>query len=612
MFGNSNRTLVLAIIIIAVGIIFSLKLFVIQVVDSSYKFSADNNSRRKIIVYPARGVVTDRNGKLLVSNQAVYDIMVTPRELAPFDSVDFCNSLGISMNGLRGLFVDLKKGIRSKKISQYKASVFLGQVTARQYGVFQEKEYKFKGFFAQRRTLRSYQYPIAAHLLGYIGEVYENMIKKDSYYSMGDYRGISGIENTYEKYLRGEKGSRFMMVDVHGREKGYFAGGKYDTASVNGKDIQISIDADLQAYAELLMANKIGSVIAIEPSTGEILTMVSSPTYDPSILIGRDRIKNYPLLSNDPVKPLFNRAIMAQYPPGSTFKLMNALIGLQDGVIFPSTTFGCSRGYHVGGLTVGCHVHGGPLDLRGSVSNSCNAYYCNVFRRIIDNDRLGGVKKGLDHWKEYANNFGLGRRMGIDFDTELKGLIPGQEYYNKIYNGSWNSVTIISLSIGQGEVLSTPVQMANVVAAIANRGWYYTPHVIRSIEDNPFPEQFKIKQKTGIDSLNFLPVIDGMEQAVSGGTARIAQIEGINIVGKTGTAQNPHGKDHSVFVCFAPKENPKIAVAVFVENAGFGATFAAPIASLVVEKYMKGSIDPKRKVIEDRMVNTDLIHGEGQ
>ncbi len=612
MFGNSNRTLVLAIIIIAVGIIFSLKLFVIQVVDSSYKFSADNNSRRKIIVYPARGVVTDRNGKLLVSNQAVYDIMVTPRELAPFDSVDFCNSLGISMNGLRGLFVDLKKGIRSKKISQYKASVFLGQVTARQYGVFQEKEYKFKGFFAQRRTLRSYQYPIAAHLLGYIGEVDENMIKKDSYYSMGDYRGISGIENTYEKYLRGEKGSRFMMVDVHGREKGYFAGGKYDTASVNGKDIQISIDADLQAYAELLMANKIGSVIAIEPSTGEILTMVSSPTYDPSILIGRDRIKNYPLLSNDPVKPLFNRAIMAQYPPGSTFKLMNALIGLQDGVIFPSTTFGCSRGYHVGGLTVGCHVHGGPLDLRGSVSNSCNAYYCNVFRRIIDNDRLGGVKKGLDHWKEYANNFGLGRRMGIDFDTELKGLIPGQEYYNKIYNGSWNSVTIISLSIGQGEVLSTPVQMANVVAAIANRGWYYTPHVIRSIEDNPFPEQFKIKQKTGIDSLNFLPVIDGMEQAVSGGTARIAQIEGINIVGKTGTAQNPHGKDHSVFVCFAPKENPKIAVAVFVENAGFGATFAAPIASLVVEKYMKGSIDPKRKVIEDRMVNTDLIHGEGQ
>lgn len=612
MFGNSNRTLVLAIIIIAVGIIFSLKLFVIQVVDSSYKFSADNNSRRKIIVYPARGVVTDRHGKLLVSNQAVYDIMVTPRELAPFDSVDFCNSLGISMPGLRGLFVDLKKGIRSKKISQYKASVFLGQVTARQYGVFQEKEYKFKGFFAQRRTLRSYQYPIAAHLLGYIGEVDENMIKKDSYYSMGDYRGISGIENTYEKYLRGEKGSRYMMVDVHGREKGYFAGGKYDTASVNGKDIQISIDADLQAYAELLMANKIGSVIAIEPSTGELLTMVSSPTYDPSILIGRDRIKNYPLLSNDPVKPLFNRAIMAQYPPGSTFKLMNALIGLQDGVIYPSTTFGCSRGYHVGGLTVGCHAHGGPLDLRGSVANSCNAYYCNVFRRIIDNDRLGGVKKGLDHWKEYATNFGLGRRMGIDFDTELKGLIPGQEYYNKIYNGSWNSVTIISLSIGQGEVLSTPVQMCNVVAAIANRGWYYTPHVIRSIEDNPFPEQFKVKQQTGIDSLNFLPVIDGMEQAVLAGTARIAQIEGINIVGKTGTAQNPHGKDHSVFVCFAPKENPKIAVAVFVENAGFGATFAAPIASLLVEKYLKGSIDPKRKVIEDRMVNTDLIHGEGQ
>ena len=611
MFGSNNRTLVIAIVMIVVGIVFSIKLFVIQVVDTSYKFSADNNSRRKVIVYPARGVITDRHGKLMVSNQAVYDIMVLPREIVPFDSIDFCNSLGISMNGLRGLFAEMKKGIKTKKVSMYKASVFLKQLSAKQYGVFQEKEYKFKGFFAQRRTLRSYQNPIAAHLLGYIGEVDTASIRKDSYYESGDYRGISGIENTYENVLRGQKGSRYMMVDVHGREKGYFAGGKFDTTSVNGKDIQISIDIELQAYAEKLMTNKTGSVLAIEPSTGEILTMVSAPTYDPSILIGRDRIDNYPILRNDPSKPLFNRAIQAQYPPGSTFKLMNALIGLQEGVIFPTTTFGCSRGYHVGGLTVGCHAHAGPLDLRGSIANSCNAYYCNVFRRIIDNNKYKSVKEGLDVWKKYANNFGLGRRMGIDFDTELKGLIPGQEYYNKVYNGSWNSVTIISLSIGQGEVLSTPVQSANVVAAIANRGWFYTPHVIRKIEDEPFPEQFREKHQTGIDSLNYLPVIDGMEQAVLAGTARIAQIEGIKIVGKTGTAQNPHGKDHSVFVCFAPKDHPKIAIAVYVENAGFGATWAAPIASLLVEKYINGSIKPERKPVEDRMINCDLIHVPG-
>lgn len=615
MFQNSNRTLVLAIIVFAIGIIFTIKLFFIQVIDSSYKFSADNNSRRKMIVYPARGVITDRNGKLLVSNQAVYDIMVLPRELVAFDSVDFCNSLGISMNGLRSLFVEMRKGIREKKVSKYKPSVFLKQVSAKQYGVFQEKEYKFKGFFAQRRTLRSYQYPNAAHLLGYIGEVDENMIKKDSYYTLGDYRGISGLENSYEKHLRGQKGSRYMMVDVHGREKGYFAGGKYDTASVNGKNLQISIDIELQAYGEQLMANKLGSIIAIEPSTGEILSMVSSPTYDPSILIGRDRIKNFPILNKDPNIPLYNRAIQAQYPPGSTFKLLNALIGLQEGVINTSTSIGCSMGYHVGGLTVGCHAHGGPLDLRQSVAQSCNAYYCNVFRRIIDNSKYRSVKEGLDAWKVYANNFGLGKRMGIDFDTELKGSIPGQEYFNKVYNGSWNSVTIISLSIGQGEVLSTPIQSANLASAIANRGWFYTPHMVKSIENEPFPEQFNIKNYTGVDAINFEPIIDGMEMAVWGGagsTARVAQIEGIKIVGKTGTAQNPHGKDHSVFVCFAPRDNPKIAVAVYVENAGFGATWAAPIASLMVEKYLHRKISAERKDLELRMLTGDLIHVKGE
>ena len=388
-----------------------------------------------------------------------------------------------------------------------------------------------------------------------------------------------------------------------------------DTAAVAGKDINLSLDIDLQSYGELLMKNKIGSVIAIEPSSGEILSMVSSPGYDPALLVGRERSKNFPILSNDSLFPLLNRAIMSGYPPGSTFKTVMALIGLQEGVIRPSTTFPCSHGFHARGISVGCHTHRSPLNLIESISNSCNAYYCYTFRAVLDNPLIESPKIGMDKWKEYLNNFGFGNRLNSDFFNENRGFVPGRDYYDRIYNGSWASLTVISLSIGQGELLTTPLQMANMTAAIANKGFYYTPHIIKSIENDSLPARFNEIHYTGIDSIHFEPVIEGMAQAVSGeygATARIARIPGIEVCGKTGTAQNPHGKDHAIFVAFAPKDNPKIAIAVYVENAGFGASTAAPIASLMIEKYLSESIHPSRTWLEQRILDLDLINNEKQ
>jgi penicillin-binding protein 2 len=614
----NNQSVAIRIFIILVGFIFVVKLFIIQVYDSSYKFSADSNTQRVIIQYPSRGLVFDRNGKLLVSNQAVYDVMVVPRDIEAFDTTEFINALGITKDELLLHFKEMRQNIKStlksKKISPYRPSIFLKQVSAEQYGRLQEKIYKFKGFFVQRRTLRKYEYPNAAHIFGYIGEVSESMIKEDPYYTSGDYKGINGIEQTYEKELRGKKGAKVVLVDVHGREKGPYRNGKYDTTAVVGKNITLSIDIEIQKYAELLMQNKIGSVVAIEPSTGEILALVSSPGYDPSLLIGRVRSSNYELLRQNPKKPLINRPLQALYPPGSTFKTINALIGLQEGVLTEDTRFPCSMGYHIGGLTVGCHSHMSPLNLTQSIQFSCNGYYSAAFRKIIDNPIYGSPKKGLDKWKNYMIGFGLGYRLGVDFSNENKGFIPNSEYYNGIYRNSWNSVTVISLGIGQAELLLTPIQMANMCATISNRGYFFTPHVIKSISDGEsIPEKFTQIHKTSIDAKNFTPVINGMEMAVwgdDGGTAGIARIPNISICGKTGTAQNPHGKDHSIFIAFAPKDNPKIAISVYVENAGFGAAYAAPIASLLIEKYLTDSISVNRKPLETRMIEADLIPDE--
>ncbi|TLX77693.1 penicillin-binding protein 2 [Labilibacter sediminis] len=611
--GNINRrTIVIALIFISIGISFVIKLFILQVYDPSYKFSAESNTRREIINYPARGLVYDRNGKLIVSNQADYDLMVIPRELKTMDSITFCNALEITMPELRSLFSDMKNKLRRRKISAIKPSIFYKQLSAKQYGYLQEKLYKFDGFFVQRRTLRKYEYPHAAHILGYVGEVGTQDIKRDDYYITGDYHGINGIESTYEKFLRGEKGYKYVLVDVHGREKGAFQDGKFDIPAIAGKDITLTIDIDLQKYGEQLMGNKIGAIVAIEPSSGEILTMVSSPNYNPSLLVGKKRAGNFSTLSTDSLKPLFNRPIMAWYPPGSTFKPLNGLIGLQENIIKPHSKVECHMGYTVGRFHQGCHYHYSPLDLRRSIANSCNAYYSHTFRGIIDNRKYGSVQEGFEVWKNYLVNFGFGYKLGVDFANENRGFVPNAKYYDKYYKKSWSSLTVVSLAIGQGELLTTPLQMANMTAAIGNNGFFYTPHIIRGIENDTIPSNFTTIHKTGIDEQHFAPIKDGMEMAVwsDEGTAAIARIPDLNISGKTGTAENPHGEDHSVFIAFAPKENPKIAISVYVENGGFGSRWAAPIASLMVEKYLNKDIHPTRKWTEKRMLEGDLIHGK--
>ncbi len=611
MENINRRTIVIALIFLFIGITFIIKLFILQVYDPSYKYSAESNSRREIINYPARGLVYDRNGKLIVSNQADYDLMVVPRELKPMDSVMFCEALEISIDKLRSLYSDMNNRLDRRKISPIKPSIFYKQLSAKQYGYLQEKLYKFDGFFVQRRTLRKYEYPHAAHILGYVGEVGTQDIKKDDYYITGDYHGINGIESTYEKFLRGKKGYKYVLVDVHGREKGSFKDGKFDVPAVAGKDISLTIDIDLQKYGEQLMSNKVGAVVAIEPSTGEILSMISSPHYDPSLLVGKKRAGHFSTLSTDSLKPLFNRPIMAWYPPGSTFKPLNGLIGLQEGVIVPSSKFECHMGYRVGRFHQGCHSHYSPLDLRRSIANSCNAYYSQTFRSIVDNKKYGSVQDGFEVWKKYLVNFGFGYKLGVDFANENRGFVPNSKYYDKYYRKSWSSLTVVSLAIGQGELLTTPLQMANMTAAIGNKGYFYTPHIIRGIENDTIPSRFKNIRNTGIDTVHFAPIKDGMEMAVwsNEGTAKVARIPDLTISGKTGTAENPHGEDHSVFISFAPKENPKIAIAVYVENGGFGSKWAAPIASLMIEKYLNNEIHPSRKGIEKRMLNGDLIHG---
>lgn len=609
MFSFSGRSAFVAILMVFVACLMVIKLFFIQIIDEKYKLSAESNSRRKDIQYPSRGLIFDRNGKLLVSNQAVYDLMIVPRDVHNFDSLDFCNAVGIDMPTLNKLFGTLRQNIRNRKASTYKPSVFIKQLSGERYAVLQEKLHKFSGFYAQRRTLRKYEYPAAAHILGYVGEVNDAIIKREPYYEQGDYIGISGIESSYEELLRGRKGVKYVMVDVLGRNKGGFRDGQFDTLAVSGQNLTLSIDIDLQQYGEQLMQGKTGSIVAIKPQTGEVLAMVSAPSYDPSLLVGRDRSKNFPVLSSDPSKPLFNRAIQAWYPPGSTFKTLNALIGLQEGVINENSRFPCHAGYSIGNFHLGCHSHASPLDLRQSIQNSCNGYYCYVLRAILDNKRYPSVCEALDAWKDYLVKFGLGYRLGVDIANENRGFIPNSDYYTKNKGPRWTSLGVISLSIGQGELLLTPIQLANVAATISNKGWFYTPHVVHKIEDSDIDPKYRTRHETGIDTAYFGMVKDGMEMAVWsewGGTARVAKIPGIRICGKTGTAQNPHGKDHSIFMSFAPKEDPQIAIAVYVENAGFGASWAAPIASLMVEKFLKGSVAPDRQYIEKRILDTQI------
>ncbi|PLX03479.1 MAG: penicillin-binding protein 2 [Marinilabiliales bacterium] len=583
---------------ILVAGIFIVRLFFLQVADTRYKHSAENNSQRTVIKYPARGLMYDRNGKLLVYNEAAYDLMIIPRQMKDFDTLEICKLLDIEKTNL------LKAIKKAKNYSRYKPSVLVKQISAKKYAALQEKLYRYPGFFVQTRTLRKYPRPIAANILGYVGEVNDKITHSNPYYESGDYIGISGIEKSYEIYLRGEKGVEKFLVDVHNRIKGRYENGKHDTAAVVGKNLTLTIDAELQAYGEKLMQHKVGSIVAIEPSTGEVLAMISSPSYDPNLLTGRARTKNYKVLSNDTLKPLFNRAIMSRYSPGSIFKTIQALIGMQEGVINENTGFTC------GGAPVKCHHHPNPSSVRKAIQYSCNPYFYKVFQRIIQQGKASSIFKdseiGLKRWRNHILTFGLGVSLDLDIPGVKSGLIPGIELYNKWYGkGRWAFSTIYSNSIGQGEVETIPIQIANLATTIANKGYFYTPHFVKAIEgQDSIDEKYMVKNITSVESKYFTQVIEGMYSVVNeaGGTAVWgAKLDSIAICGKTGTVENTHGKDHSGFFAFAPKDNPKIAIAVYVENAGFGGVYAAPIASLMIEKYLTGEIKSKRR--EKRMLD---------
>ncbi len=600
-----NRRLIIGGLMILVVAIYIVRLFNLQIVDDSYQDKADSNAFLKRVEFPVRGLIKDRNGKVLVFNKPAYDVMIVMKEIRGLDTLDFCNTLGITVENFNNRIRD----IRNKAgYSSYTPQAFMSQLSSAEYGVLQEKLFKFPGVYIQKRTLREYSYPNAALLLGSIGEVSKKTVANDEFYIAGDFAGQNGIELTYEKELRGEKGVEILLRDAHGRIQGKYEGGIHDVPSKPGKNLMLSIDVDLQAYGEELMQNKVGSIAAINPSTGEILALVSSPTYDPSLLVGRQRSKNYKKLVNDPLKPLFDRPMMACYPPGSTFKTVNALIFQQEKIINRGTSYGCSKGYHVGSFKVGCHAHFSPLNLVQSVQHSCNAYYCAGFRAMLDAPKYKKVSAAFDVWKNHVVSLGFGYKLGADVPNEKRGYIPNVEIYDKIYGKDrWKSLTVVSLSIGQGEVLATPLQIANLGAIIGNRGYYYTPHLVKEIEGGEIDRSFIQKKVVTIDPQYFDPIVEGMDLVMKAGTGWASRIDSIEVCGKTGTAQNPHGKDHSIFMAFAPKDNPQIAICVVVENSGFGATWAAPIASLMIEKYIKGYVPARRNYLEERMFNTNLL-----
>jgi penicillin-binding protein 2 len=609
-FLNDRKYVIIGIVLF-VAFIFLARLFYIQVIDDTYKLDARNQAFRYVTEYPVRGYIYDRKNKLLVYNEAAYDLMVLPKEIKNLDTTDFCTLLGIDKESF---IKRMRKAIQAPN-SPRKPSIFEKQLSPKDYANIQERLYRFNGFYVQSRTLRKYPMKIAAHMLGYIGEANKETTEKDNYYKEGDYLGISGIEKTYEKILRGKKGMHIMMVDVNNREKGSYMNGLYDTMAIPGKPLKSTLDADLQLYGEQLMQNKIGSVVAIEPSTGEILALVSSPSYDPNLLVGRMRARNFAKLYMDTLRvPLFNRATMASYPPGSTFKLVMALIGQADGVLTPLTHYPCARGFPLMGGRPKCHPHGSPLALVEAIGHSCNSYFSFVFKSVIENKKYKNTEEAFTSWRDYALSFSIGKKLNSDLANELRGNLPSIKYYDKVFGkGSWKASTIISLGIGQAEMGITPVQNANVVATIANKGWYYTPHIVKAIgndESDTLLNRFKTKHYTRIaDTSIFNNVIRGMSDAVQSGTAHRLKIKDIDFCAKTGTAENPHGEDHSVFVAFAPKENPKIAIAVLVENAGTGASWAGPIATLMMEKYLKGKItDPERLDLEKRMMEGNLIN----
>ena len=580
--------------------IFIARLFYIQLIDERYTLNAANNAQRIEKVFAPRGVMLDRNGQVMASNQIAYDVEATPRLMKNIDTVRLASLLGEEVDRLTRALQ------KAKVYSPFRPSAILRGLTANDYARIQEEISFYPGIHLRRRILRKYITPTGGNVLGYVSEVNDYLLGKKPEYEMGDYIGISGIEASYEEALRGKAGRRYITVDNLNRDVGPLQGGKYDQKPVPGENLTLTLDATLQAYGELLMSGKRGSIVAIEPQTGEILALVSAPNYDPNALVGRYRSRNYSRLYTDSInKPLYDRGILAEYPPGSPFKVLNALIALQEGVITPATQFTCIDGYHFGRLHVGCHCKAGTLDLRQSISKSCNNYHCQILKKTID--KFPTASQGVNQWHKHVTSFGLGQFLGVDLPTGRRGFVPDGSYYNRVYRSDrWKSPTVISLAIGQGELVVTPIQLANVAAAMANRGYWYTPHVVRQIGSNPVdPEIFHFKHVTTIDPEHFDIIIQGMADVFESGTARASRLDGLPMAGKTGTAENPHGQDHSIFMAFAPVDNPKIALAIIVENGYWGARWAAPIARLMMEKYIHG--DVSRPLLEKTMVEGSLV-----
>ncbi len=604
------RKILLPAIVILTSLLLIGKIFYLQVIDESLKLQSENNAIKKVFDFPERGYIYDRNGKLLVANQPSYDIMVIPREIKDIDTLEFCNLLGITKE------IFIKKIEKAKVYSPRLPSVFLPQLNKKEYAAFQEKERKFEGFYTQKRALRDYQVDYGANIFGFIAQVNNHEIETNPYYNSGDLIGKQGVEKQYEEILRGIKGVKYLLRDKHNKIIGPYKEGKYDTISQQGKDLVLTIDAELQKYGTELMVNKRGGIVAIEPSSGEILALVSAPTYDPALLVGRKRSANYTQLYYDSIaKPLFDRSLQSVFPPGSPFKIVTGLIGLEENVIDTNTTFTCNHGFFYGrGAFMGCHCGQHSLQLNLGVAKSCNTYFSNVYMKTIN--KYESSSYAVDNWSKKVKSFGLGNYLGYDMPIGKAGLVPDSKYYEKTRGYKKNQIRssyIVSNAIGQGEVLSTPIQLANMMAAVANKGFYFTPHIVKDIKNDTVEKKFITKNLVEVDEKHFEPMINVLIDVYNIGTARSLKADSLIIGGKTGTAENfirvnkkrYQLKDHSIFVAFAPAENPKIVIAVYIENGGFGATWAGPIATLMAEKYIKGKIS--RKDLEDRMLNGSLL-----
>ena len=609
-YNLENRRFVIGGVALAIVLVYIIRLFTIQLLSDDFKKNADSNAFLKKIDYPSRGAIYDRNGKLMVYNQPSYDIMVVMNEAkGHIDTLELCNALGISKEYFVKRMDDIKDRNKNPGYSRFTEQLFMTQLSDREFSVFREKMFRFPGFYVQKRSIRQYTYPYAAHVLGDIGEVSVSDIEEDNYYQPGDYIGKLGVEKYYEKELRGEKGVQIMLRDAHGRIQGSYHNGKFDRRPVAGRDLTLSIDVKLQALGERMLQGKIGSIVAIEPATGEVLAMISSPTYDPRNLVGRQRSKAHAALSRNVWKPLLNRSIMGQYPPGSTFKTTQALTYQTEGIITPNTMFPCHHGFSYRGLHVGCHGHASPLNLIEAISTSCNGYFCWGLYYMLGNRRkYGNVQKAMDRWRDYMVSMGFGYKLGIDLPGEKRGLIPNASFYDRAYHKSWNGLTVISIAIGQGEVNLTPLQIANLGATIANRGYFYTPHVVRKVQGLPLDTAFTHRHRTMASVRSYSAVVAGMRSSALRGTCKALGHLPFTVCGKTGTAQN-RGQDHSVFMGFAPMDNPKIAIAVYVENGGFGADFAVPIAGVLFEQYMTGKLSPSAERMATALQNRRIAYG---